>query len=130
MGTKFGAKLEIKGADGRTTVVNPTMELGSQGPIQHPEAIDDKNAVAMLGMDAGSKSVTVQFETASTMFPVEVFQKPFVGFVWSGAGIMTLGGLLAAYYRRRVPVLETSQESRKKRQPAGGKVFVKSHGGQ
>jgi cytochrome c biogenesis factor len=34
--------------------------------------------------------------------PVEIFFKPLTLFVWIGVGIMTFGGLLAAWYRRRV----------------------------
>lgn len=114
VGTKFGARVKFaKG--GISKIVVPKMELGSgAGPIQHPEAIDGLTNVSLMGMDIASGTVTLQLELASKVYPIELYHKPFTSLVWSGCGIMTFGGLLSAYYRRRVRVAEAAKAEKNK----------------
>lgn len=103
-GTKFGAKLKVQGTTS-SKIITPMMELGGeQGMIQHPAELDEATRISMLGMNAADKSVTLQLELMTPIYPMEVFHKPFTSLVWGGCGIMTLGGLLSAYYRRKVKV--------------------------
>lgn len=99
-GTHFGARLEIE-QDGRTKVVSPSMELVMEGaPHSHAALISEGVEVTMTGLDAATKSATLQLMGTTMFYPVEVYHKPLVGLVWLGTGIMTFGGLLAAVYRR------------------------------
>ncbi|MES1227980.1 MAG: hypothetical protein ABUL72_04865, partial [Armatimonadota bacterium] len=56
--------------------------------------------IRLLGIDAGTKSATVQLMFSQPAYPAQVYYKPLTRFVWWGVGIMTLGGLLAAWSRR------------------------------
>jgi cytochrome c-type biogenesis protein CcmF len=98
-GTTFGAKIRFKTPHGEIPAV-PRIELGQGGAIQRPAQVDDQVRVAMTSMDAATKKVSLQMQLATPMYPVEIFVKPFTGFVWLGTGIMTFGGFLSAYYRR------------------------------
>jgi cytochrome c-type biogenesis protein CcmF len=59
--------------------------------------------VALNRMDAASKSIEIQVYYKDPLFPMDVYYKPLTGLVWLGTGIMTLGGLMAAFYRRNRP---------------------------
>ena len=76
-------------------------------------------------MDAATKAVTIKFVGAGSIYPIEVFHKPFVGMVWLGAGILALGGFLSAYYRRRV-VHQPDGLADESMQATGEKVLVNS----
>jgi cytochrome c-type biogenesis protein CcmF len=108
-GTKFGARLKVT-TGANTTEVTPQLELGTGGPPKSiPASIDGSLEVALLGMDVASGSVTVGLQLSTPMYPIEVFNKPLTGLVWLGTGIMTLGGFISAFYRRRP---RSSRESR------------------
>lgn len=98
-GTSFGADLVVQNGDQKKNI-SPSLKLGDRGAEPVPEFIDDKLQIALVSMNAGSKEVQLQLKLATPMFPIEVYVKPFTGFVWGGTGLMTLGGLLSAYYRR------------------------------
>lgn len=109
-GTKFGAKVLVNG-DGKPTLVNPTMEIAGGGStIQHPAPIDKSLQLAMVGMNAADKSVTLRMQFTSPLYPVEVFHKPLTLLVWLGTGVMTLSGFLAAYYRRSNKKVSLAEE--------------------
>ena len=57
--------------------------------------------VSLMGMDAATKAASVQVFFKVPFYPMELFYKPFTLLVWIGAGILFLGGLMAAVYRRR-----------------------------
>lgn len=100
-GTRFGAKLQVT-MDGKTKEVLPQLELGTGGPpISHPADLDGTLQATVEGMDVATGGVTIGFNLVRPMYPVEIFHKPLTGLVWLGTGVMTIGGLLSAYYRRR-----------------------------
>ncbi|MBV6459479.1 MAG: hypothetical protein HONBIEJF_02627 [Fimbriimonadaceae bacterium] len=112
-GTKFGALVTV--SNGAHAVdVNPTMELGDLGKtIMNPAKIDNQLQVAIVGMNAADKSVTLRMQLTSPMYPIEVFHKPMTTLVWAGTGILTISGFAAAAYRRvrrsqpaKTPLLE------------------------
>ncbi len=108
-GTAFVADLTIKSGSS-TRQVHPSMELGGEGgPIHHSAVLDENLVVDLASMNAADKSITLQFQLASPMFPIDVFHKPMTGLVWLGTGLMTVAGLFAAYYRR-VPAKVQSAE--------------------
>lgn len=114
-GTKFAAELEITSNEG-TKTVRPKLELASTGAVQHPADIDDALKIALVSMNAADRSVVLQVQLASPMYPVEVFHKPMTALVWIGTGLMTLAGFLAAAYRR-VTIPATTTERAKRTRP-------------
>lgn len=98
-GTAFVANLTIT-AGHTTRKVSPSMEIGEAGPVHHNAVLDDDFNVQIASMNAADRSVNLQFEMSSPIYPVEVFHKPMTLFVWLGTGFMTFAGLLAAAYRR------------------------------
>ncbi len=107
--------IRYKLADGTEKVekydVAPSLQMGSNGdlvPATSPMGNDLR--VAMLKLDAATKSAELQVYFSKPIFPMEVFYKPMTGFVWLGTGILTLGGLIAAVSRRRRKVVAVLEE--------------------
>ena len=101
-GTKFGAMVEIDDQNSKRTLT-PKMEVGGgEGVGQIPAKIDGTMNIAMTSMNVADKSVTLQVQLASPMYLIDIFHKPMTSLVWLGTGMMTFGGFLAAFYRRRV----------------------------
>ncbi len=99
-GTSFIANLTITAGE-KVTHVSPSLELGGEaGPVHHIAKIDDNLNVSLTAMNAADRSVTLELQLANPTYPIDVFHKPMTAFVWLGTGIMTVAGLLAAYYRR------------------------------
>lgn len=98
-GAKFGAKLKFVGPD-VTTEASPTMELAESGMRRNPDLVNDAFYVNVTSMNAADKSMTIQLGFIRPIYPVELFYKPLTLLVWLGTGLMTLGGLMAAFARR------------------------------
>ena len=99
-GTQFQANLSIDN-DGKKTAVQPSIELGGEGkPVHHKIAVDKNLNVEVASFNAADRSVTLQFELSSPMYPIDVYHKPMTSMVWLGTGLMTVAGLFAAFYRR------------------------------
>jgi cytochrome c-type biogenesis protein CcmF len=96
-GTRFGARLKIK-FDGQEFNAHPAIVIG-QGP--ELVRLNEEAAVVLARMEASDRSVAVQMLYAVPMFPVELYYKPMTILVWIGTGILTLGGLMSAFFRRR-----------------------------
>jgi len=94
---KFGADLDIADRN-QTFQVTPHFSV-ADGPDL--PSVNNSLRVALTQIEAADKSVALQMFFASPIYPIEVFTKPLTIFVWTGAGIMTLGGLWSAFYRRR-----------------------------
>lgn len=113
VGTKFIADLLIETKDGKFEA-SPYLQIAANGPPTPDLArINDDLRVAMVAMDAADRSVSLQIMFARPIFPIEVFYKPMTILVWVGAGILTFGGFLSAFYRRRklAPAAGKSQAS-------------------
>ncbi|HRI45199.1 MAG TPA: cytochrome c biogenesis protein CcsA [Fimbriimonadaceae bacterium] len=101
VGAKFGARLKVS-SGGESAEVVPNLELAADGPpISNPANLDGSLQIALLGMDVATQSVTVGLQLSSPMYPIEVYHKPLTSLVWLGTGMMTLGGFVSAFYRRR-----------------------------
>jgi len=96
----FSADLAVTTEDG-TTDVAPS--IGVAGGPKFAR-INNDLLVSMVGMDAADRSARLQVFFSSPLYPIEIFTKPLTGLVWGGTGILTLGGLIAAYSRRRAKV--------------------------
>lgn len=100
MGTQFGALLRVTTPDGRTTEVNPVMEIGENGIRRQSVEVGDY-FVELDRIDAATQSASIKLRYRNPILPMELYYKPLPGLVWWGTGIMTFGGLLAAWNRRR-----------------------------
>lgn len=99
-GTRFAARIRLKTPNGEWQA-DPAIVVGAQGREFVPARLGGDYFVSLNQMDAADKSVTIQLLFVDPLMPVEIFFKPLTILVWIGVGIMTFGGLLAAWYRRR-----------------------------
>ena len=104
-GVKFGANLEIgyredKDAPFTTFKVNPTMTIGDKGPLPDLTPVGADFQAAMLGINPKDRSIDLQMFLKPAGYPIQVFYKPLTCLVWIGTGIFTIGGFIAAFYRR------------------------------
>ena len=101
-GTKFIAYVQVQVPNGTKLLVKPSIVIGEQGgPLMQPVLVDSDYFITMMRMDAATKSVTLQMNYTRPLYWADLMYKPLVGLVPLGAGIMTLGGLMAAWYRRK-----------------------------
>jgi cytochrome c-type biogenesis protein CcmF len=95
-GTSFGAKLKIQ-EGGQTYDAEPVLKIGEAPALQQ---VTPAFYAYIEKMDAGDKSIQLQMPYVHPLYQLEVFYKPMTMFVWGGTGMMFLGGMLAAFYRR------------------------------
>ena len=83
------------------TKVAPELVIGSPGNAPTPSmaSINKDFMITMTRIDAATKSVELQILLKKPIFPVVLYYKPMTLLVWIGAGILTIGGLLAALGR-------------------------------
>lgn len=100
VGTTFGAQVHI---DDRGTQydVTPTFTITGDTPERTLPQVGQSYRIAMLKMNAADKSVDLQLMFSPPLYPMVLFYKPMTILVWLGAGLMTLGGLMASFARRR-----------------------------
>lgn len=96
--TLFGAKLTVKDPEGHDIELVPKMGVGGQS---EPAVLDEEFSISLEGMDAATKTVTLDLKYNRPVMIVHTFYKPLTILVWLGVGILTFGGLLSAWYRRR-----------------------------
>lgn len=101
-GATFTADLKV--VDGENEIrVAPSIMIAGEGEIKSTDArLNDDYIVRLERIDAADKSAIISIRYAQPAYPVEVFYKPLTSLVWLGVGIMTLGGFLAAWSRRRI----------------------------
>jgi cytochrome c-type biogenesis protein CcmF len=99
-GAKFIAVLTIE-APGETKVVNPYVQIKGPGQLDRPVVdIGRGMGIYVDSINAADKSASLVIKYLTPAYPLEIYYKPLTILVWWGVGIMGLGGLLAAYYRR------------------------------
>lgn len=107
-GATFGVRLKVKW-NGKEYDVTPTLEsVAGQGlvPKLAPVGADFQAALMeMPGVDADGheQPASIQMYLTKPLYPIELYYKPMTMLVWVGTGILTLGGLMAAIYRRHRP---------------------------
>ncbi len=116
MGTKFGAKVRVTVTDSNHErhqyLATPTLEMSQDGLLPSLEQVGPDFSIAIAGgMNAADKSVPLLLMFSPPIYQVELFEKPFTGFVWLGTGILTLGGLMSAFSRRRVTAARRQKAS-------------------
>jgi len=95
-GATFGAKLKVI-EDGHTYYGEPIFTVG--------KGSDDRQITPSLRatierIDPADQSIMLQMPYVKTVYPIELFYKPMTALIWLGALLLTVGGLLAAFYRR------------------------------
>lgn len=106
VGVQFLANMEVMYAqeDGgpvSTYKASPSLTVTGQGaPRPDLPQLSPDFRIAILGMNAADKSVSVQLFFAPPLYQIQVFYKPLTCLVWIGTAIFTLGGFIAAFYRR------------------------------
>lgn len=120
VGASFKADVTVH-KDGKTFNVQPMMKMTEAGMENVPGRIGDGYAISLLGIDAADKSAKLQVKYTEPAYVSELFYKPLTLFVWLGIGIMTFGGGLTAWTRRRVAVASESKdtEPEPEREPTG-----------
>jgi cytochrome c-type biogenesis protein CcmF len=106
-GVQFGAKLEVsfrpnEKAPYEKHVVTPTLTMSSGRLLPTLTQVSPDFQAALMSMNANDRSVDVQIFLKPPLYPIQVFYKPLTCLVWIGTGIFTLGGFIAAFYRRLV----------------------------
>jgi cytochrome c-type biogenesis protein CcmF len=107
VGTKFIAHLTASGEEDVATKSAPYMEM-KEGDGDHPIRMEQPPVhIAkgiegrLMSIDAATKSASIQLIFNPPRYPMEIYYKPMTILVWVGTGILTFGGLLSAWYRRR-----------------------------
>lgn len=113
-GTAFGAKIKVSENGREFPVVEPKIVVG--GDIEPVRASPNFYA-SLVGMDASDKSALIDLTYVRPIYPIELFYKPMTMLVWIGTGILTLGGLLSAFYRRNRRRLPESGDVEKEDAP-------------
>ncbi|MCC7230843.1 MAG: cytochrome c biogenesis protein CcsA [Fimbriimonadaceae bacterium] len=97
-GTKFVGKVTVE-YRGEQFEANPTFAIGEPGTMP----VTGQFRVALSKIDAATQGAELQLYFREAVYPIEIYYKPMTGLVWAGAGILALGGFLAAFYRRTKP---------------------------
>jgi len=102
-GTKMLAELVVQLPNGVKVNAKPGMAIGGKGgPEFIPADLDGEFNISVAGMNAADKSMNFQLGYVRPIYILDFFYKPMVILVWLGAGILFVGGLLTAWYRRKV----------------------------
>lgn len=100
-GTEFIARFRLTGQEGEAEG-EARMKIAGGGEItRRPLLLNDDLYLVLERLDAATGAATVQLRYAKPWFPIEIFYKPLTLLVWIGTGILTFGGLLAAWEKRR-----------------------------
>lgn len=107
MGVTFGAIVRLTTRDGDGQIqqytANPTVQLSDEGLVPTLPRIGPDFRIGMKGgMNASDRSVQLMLYFWPPVFPIEIFYKPLTSLIWAGMIVMTGGGLLASWSRRRV----------------------------
>ena len=99
-GAHFIAEFEFQGLDGEPKTVFPELKLVLGGAEPVMARLDDIYELRLDAVMAENGDAVATLFYINPAYPVEVFYKPLTIFVWIGVGVMTLGGLISARYRK------------------------------
>jgi cytochrome c-type biogenesis protein CcmF len=123
-GTQFVAELSVTTKNG-TFLSKPSLELAEEGLRPNLGAVDGDIVTSLSAIQPGDDTAQIQVHFARPRYEVQLFYKPLTIFVWLGAFLITLGGMMAAWYRRNAtppesPVPgEAGTESLRNLEPVG-----------
>jgi cytochrome c-type biogenesis protein CcmF len=99
MGTKFVAKLHLN-SGGVVYNLEPSLTMTPNGLRNSLADAGPQFYVSIESINPADGSATVKMWLKNPVYPMELFYKPLTSLVWLGAGILFLGALMAAFYRR------------------------------
>jgi cytochrome c-type biogenesis protein CcmF len=99
------AQVQVQGPRGATFVLAPEKRLYKARQMPMTEAAID------AGLTRDVYVALAEPRDADT-WTLRIHHKPFVGWIWGGAGLMALGGLLAVADRRYRPAVKTAPSPR------------------
>ena len=108
-GTKFVAHLTVA-YEGHSYDVNPSLQITDNGLSPSMPAAGNEFLAAIGRMDAATQGAEIQLFYREALYPIDLYYKPMTSLVWAGAGILTIGGLIAAFYRRVRHTAESTEE--------------------
>jgi cytochrome c-type biogenesis protein CcmF len=106
--TRFGAILDVTDSTGKTETIIPSMIFEAGKPLDYQDvplmAGLDTRMVRLEKIMADERAIQLTIagltpRTAPDQLIMEVSKKPAMNFLWAGAIIMLLGGLLALVHR-------------------------------
>lgn len=112
IGAKFKVKLRFlvlePGPNGtqvqREYFAEPQLEITKEGLKPGLVPVGPHLVCGLGAIDAGTKGAQVVLLYSSAIYPIEVYYKPMTFLIYLGAGILTIGGILAGFYRRFRPI--------------------------
>lgn len=105
--THFVARIRVT-EGGKEYVSEP--QFGVDGTVVPVPASPSFNA-AFTGMDAATGAARIELLYKNPIYPIEIYYKPMTLLVWIGTGILFVGGMLSAFYRRQKRVPPPAKES-------------------
>ncbi len=131
LGVKFGAEVKLTVTDDDGTVHEyegePAVQLTENGLAPSLARIGPDYLIAMIGgMNAADRSVTLDLLFSPPVYGIDFFYKPLTALVWIGMFVMTCGGLMSAYARRRVTA--AAAKKARERVPSPSEVTLTAPG--
>lgn len=119
-GAMVGARVTV--SDDKTSdELTPTISFDSTGNmVSTPASLGSNLELALVSLNAEDKSATFRVQMTTPIYPIEVYHKPMTILVWLGTGLMTLGGLMSAAYRRSPATVGDTEKARAIRIPKRG----------
>lgn len=99
-GAVFTAKVSVRGRKGEGEG-DLTLRIAGDEIIRRPIELSEDYLLILERIEASTGNAYLQLKYKKPWFPIEVFYKPMTVLVWVGTGILTFGGFLAAWDRRR-----------------------------
>lgn len=99
-GATFTAKVSVRGQEGEAEG-DLTLRIAGEEIVRRPIMLSEDYLLILDRIEASTGDAYLQLKYNKPWFPIEVFYKPMTILVWAGTGILTFGGLLAAWDRRR-----------------------------
>jgi cytochrome c-type biogenesis protein CcmF len=107
VGVSFGAQVRLTTREDDGSIhqytADPSVQFTDSGLVPSMPQIGPDYRIAMMGgMNAADRSVQLMLFFSPPVFAIDFFYKPLTCLVWGGMVVMTIGGLMSAYARRRV----------------------------
>lgn len=99
-GAVFTAKVSVRGQEGEAEG-DLTLRIAGEEIVRRPIMLSEDYLLILDRIEASTGDAYLQLKYNKPWFPIEVFYKPMTVLVWAGTGILTFGGFLAAWDRRR-----------------------------
>ncbi len=93
------ADLRLSTPDGPVRLA-PALKLDRAGVDSQAAPLGERYLAVLDRADPKDHAVWIRLDFAKPLYPIELTYKPWTALVWLGVGIMSLGGVAAAFERR------------------------------